>query len=220
VNIAFSAEARNRLAGHGLSSVPAVCLGDDCVPGGDLEAIASLLSLEYTPPAMLTPSQLFERFMFVLDAAGRYFRQAPFEGLAVKSPDRDRSFRELAMHITLIPKAFVTAYDTDEFPRTLFQEENVDPGLSGDDPAGILAQSQATLRAWWETSGQEDPMDRVLETYWGAHTLHEAFERETWHSAQHTRQVIMFLSMLGIAADRPLTAEDLAGLPLPEGVWD
>jgi hypothetical protein len=31
---------------------------------------------------------------------------------------------------------------------------------------------------------------------------------------------MMFLDQLGIAADRPLTAEDLAGLPLPERVWD
>jgi hypothetical protein len=220
VNIAFSQEARIRLTGHGLDSVPAVCLGDDCVPGGDLEAIASLLSLDYTPPLMLTPSQLFERFVFVLDAAQRYFRQAPFDGLSVKSPDRDRSFRELAMHITLIPTAFVAAYDTNEFPNTLFREENVDPALSGEDLAALLERSRQTLRVWWETSGHEDPFDRVLETYWGAHTLHEAFERETWHSAQHTRQVIMFLEMLKVTPDRPLTTEDLVGLPMPEGVWD
>ena len=220
MNIAFSREARERLTNHGLDSVPAVCLGDECVPGGDLQAIASLLRLDYTPPVMLTPSQLFERFMFVLDAAGRYFRQSPFEGLAVKSPDRDRSFRELAMHITLIPAAFVTAYDTNEFPNTLFREENVDPALTGDDLAALLERSQTTLRDWWTTSGHEDPFDRVLETYWGAHTLHEAFERETWHSAQHTRQVIMFLEMLNVVPDRPLTAGDLAGLPMPEGVWD
>jgi hypothetical protein len=220
VNIAFSREARERLTAHGLDSVPAVCLGDDCVPGGDLEAIASLLRLDYTPAAMLTPSQLYERFMFVLDAAQRYFRQASSVGLSMKSPDRDRSFRELAMHITLIPTAFVTAYDTNEFPNTLFREENVDPKLNGDDLARLLAQSQAVLREWWQTSGHEDPFDRVLETYWGAHTLHEAFERETWHSAQHTRQVIMFLEMLGVVPDRPLSSEDLQGLPMPEGVWD
>ena len=220
MNIAFSQEARRRLNNHALDSVPAVCLGDDCVPGGDLQAIASLLGLDYTPPVMLTPSQLYERFMFVLDAAQRYFRQAPFEGLSVKSLDRDRSFRELAMHVTLIPTAFVTAYDTNEFPNALFREENVDPALSGEDLAMLLARSQAALQAWWDTSGHEDPFDRVLETYWGAHTLHEAFERETWHSAQHTRQVIMFLEMLEVTPDRPLAAEDLAGLPMPEGVWD
>ncbi len=220
MNIAFDRSARTRLTAHGFDSVPIVCLGDDCVPGGDLEAIASLLSIDYTSPAMLTPPQLFERFIFVLDAAQRYFRQAPFDGLSTKSPDRDRSFRELAMHITLIPTAFVTAYDTNEFPNTLFREENVDPALTGEDLAALLAHSQAVLRQWWQTSGREDPFDRVLETYWGAHTLHEAFERETWHSAQHTRQVIMFLEMLGVTPDRPLTTEDLAGLPIPERVWD
>ena len=220
MNIAFSREARERLVAHGLDSVPAVCLGDDCVPGGDLQAIASLLSLDYTPPLMLTPTQLFERFVFVLEAAGRYFRQAPFEGLSLKSPDRDRSFRELAMHITLIPTAFVTAYDTNEFPNTLFREENVDPSLTGDDLAMLLEESKQRLQDWWQTSGRDDPFDRVLETYWGAHTLLEAFERETWHSAQHTRQVIMFLEMLSVTPDRSLSPQDLAGLPMPEGVWD
>ena len=220
MNIAFSREARARLSDHGLDSVPAVCLGDDCVPGGDLEAIATLLSLDYTPPAMLSPSQLYERFMFVLEAAGRYFAQAPFDGLAMKSPDRDRSFRELAVHVTLIPTAFVEAYESNEFPRALFQEANVDPALTGDDLAVLLAKSRARLAAWWEGAGREDPLDRVIETYWGAHTLHEALERETWHTAQHTRQVIMFLEMLNVTPDRLLTAGDLAGLPMPEGVWD
>lgn len=220
MNIAFSREARERLSAHGLDSVPAVCFGDDCVPGGDLDAIAGLLSLEYTAPVMLSPAQLYERFMFVLGAAQRYFRQATVEGLSTKSPDRDRSFRELAMHITLIPTAFVTAYDTNEFANTLFREENVDPALTGDDLAVMLEQSKTALRRWWETSGHEDPFDRVIETYWGAHSLHEAFERETWHSAQHTRQVMMFLEMTGKTPDRPLTSADLAGLPMPEGVWD
>jgi hypothetical protein len=31
---------------------------------------------------------------------------------------------------------------------------------------------------------------------------------------------MMFLDMLNIAPDRPLTPADLAGLPLPERVWD
>ena len=84
-----------------------------------------------------------------------------------------------------------------------------------------LAYPAVTLRAeWWDRAGFEDPLDRVIETYWGAHTLLEALERETWHAAQHARQVMMFLEQLGIAADRPLTGEDLAGLPLPEQVWD
>jgi hypothetical protein len=200
--------------------VPQVCLGEECVPGADLGAIARLLALDYVAPATLTPRQLFERFVLVLEAAARYLRQAPFDGLSVKSPDRDRSFRELARHIALIPAAFLTAYDTGEFDRDLFQERDVAASLSGDDLAGEILASRTALEAWWARAGSDDPFDRVIETYWGAHTLHESFERETWHSAQHTRQVLMFLEMLRVAPDRPLTADDLVGLPLPERVWD
>ncbi|HLF78726.1 MAG TPA: DinB family protein [Dehalococcoidia bacterium] len=200
--------------------MPAVCLGDRCVPGGDLGAIAELLSLDYTAPRVLPSDQLFTKFTAVLDAASRFFLQAPFEGLAYKSPDRDRPFRNLGWHITLIPRAFVIAYDTGVFDSRSFREANVSPLLTGADIAAELKRSQAVLREWWQTSGGEDPMDRVIESYWGMHTLEEVFERETWHSAQHTRQVMMFLEQLRIAPDGPLTSELLAGLPMPERVWD
>ena len=220
MNIAGNPDGQARLTGHGLDAVPAVCRGDSCVPGGDLEAIARLLELDYDAPNTLTPAELFDRFLLVLDAAKRYMLQAHFDGLSIKSPDRDRSFRELCRHITLIPSAFVTAYDTGLFPRELFNEVDVPVTLTGAALARELEASKGGLASWWQTSGSEDPFDRVIETYWGAHSLHEAFERETWHVAQHTRQVMMFLEMLGLAPDRPLTAGDLAGLPLPEGVWD
>jgi DinB superfamily len=220
VNIAGNSEAKERLTAHGFDSVPAVCRDDDCVPGGDLAAIARLLSLDYDPPIKLTPPELYGKWTLVLEAAQRYLRQAPFAGLSYKSPDRDRTFRELGWHIVLIPRAFVTAYDTDEFPNSLFAEKDVPGSLTGDDIAGALAESQSMLEQWWQGAGSQDPLDRVLETYWGWHSLLEAFEREVWHTAQHTRQVMMFLEQLDVTPDAPLTETDLRGLPLPEGVWD
>lgn len=220
MNVAGNLNGQARLRGHGLDSVPAVCLDDECVPGGDLVAIARLLELDYEPPIKLTPSQLIGKWVLVLEAARRYLRQAPFEGLSYKSPDRDRTFRELGWHIVLIPRAFVTAYDVDEFPDRLFAEKDVPGTLTGEDIAAALAESERVIEAWWRDAGSQDPLDRVLETYWGVHTLLESLEREVWHTAQHARQVIMFLRQLGIEPDRVLTADDLAGLPLPEGVWD
>ena len=220
MNIAGNAEARARLTAHGLDSVPAVCLGDRCVPGGDLGAIAGLLSLDYTAPSVLPPERLFAKFMLVLDAATRFFLQAPFEGLAYKSPDRDRPFRNLGRHISLIPRAFVLAYDSNVFDRRSFGEVNVPPDLTGPQIANEIQGSKSLLNDWWQNSGREDPLDRVIESYWGMHTLMEVFERETWHSAQHTRQVMMFLDQLSIAPNGPLTADDLAGLPIPDRVWD
>ena len=50
--------------------------------------------------------------------------------------------------------------------------------------------------------------------------MHEVLERTAWHAAQHTRQLALILESFGIEADRPLSAADLAGLPVPEEVWD
>ena len=46
------------------------------------------------------------------------------------------------------------------------------------------------------------------------------FERSTWHSAQHARQLIAVLERFGIEPERRLGAAELAGLPLPEGLWE
>ena len=78
---------------------------------------------------------------------------------------------------------------------TWFREENVPATLSGDTAAEMHEDGGADL-AWWQTSGREDPMDRVIESYWGNHTLHEVMEREVWHTTQHTRQLMMFLTQL------------------------
>jgi len=50
--------------------------------------------------------------------------------------------------------------------------------------------------------------------------LHLLYERSTWHSAQHTRQLAAVLERFNITPDKPLTKEDLAGLPLPERLWE
>jgi hypothetical protein len=50
--------------------------------------------------------------------------------------------------------------------------------------------------------------------------MHVLFERCTWHSAQHVRQLIHLLERFNVEPDRRLTPEDLAGLPLPERLFE
>jgi hypothetical protein len=50
--------------------------------------------------------------------------------------------------------------------------------------------------------------------------MHAVFERSTWHSAQHARQLMHVLERFGIKPDGPLTQQDLAGLPLPERLFE
>ena len=60
----------------------------------------------------------------------------------------------------------------------------------------------------------------MMDTYFGRHRVHEVLERSAWHPAQHARQLMLLLDELGIEPDGRLTAQDLAGLPLPEKAWD
>jgi hypothetical protein len=75
------------------------------------------------------------------------------------------------------------------------------------------------LEAWWRRDGNGAASAKV-ETYYGEQPLHHVMERCTWHSAQHARQIIAVLEGFGIAPERPLTADDYAGLPLPAGLWE
>jgi len=201
--------------------VPVVCAGDSCVSGVDLKVVAALVGVAYEERAMLSSAELYAKLDTVLGAACRYMRQVPLEGLAHRSPDRDRTFRDLGFHVMHICAVFLGAYDQPERRGWRGLTANApDEIRTGPEIAVYGEASRLRLRQWWQSTGSEDPLDRVIETYWGAHTLHEVLERETWHAAQHTRQVMMFLEQLSIAPNGPLTREDLGGLPMPEHVWD
>ena len=50
--------------------------------------------------------------------------------------------------------------------------------------------------------------------------MHQLLERSTWHSAQHARQLTAVLERYGIDPVRRLTPQELAGLPLPERLFE
>ena len=90
---------------------------------------------------------------------------------------------------------------------------------TGADIARYGANVWKRYEAWW--AGLEDRnLARVLKTYYGDTVAHKVFERATWHSAQHCRQLVAVLERMGIQPNGPLTPEDLAGLPLPERLWE
>jgi hypothetical protein len=90
---------------------------------------------------------------------------------------------------------------------------------TGDDIARYGESVWKRYEAWW-AGLQDRTMSRVLNTYYGDTPAHQVFERVAWHSAQHCRQLVAVLERMGIKADRPLTPADLAGLPLPERLWE
>lgn len=58
-----------------------------------------------------------------------------------------------------------------------------------------------------------------MQTYYGARDLLDVMDRTTYHAAQHARQLMLMLESLGISPDRPITMEQLKGVPVPEAAW-
>ena len=58
------------------------------------------------------------------------------------------------------------------------------------------------------------------DVYYGEQTLHQFLERSVAHFTHHTRQLQAVVQKLGLPTTDGLRREDLAGLPLPEDVYD
>ncbi|MDH3702134.1 MAG: DinB family protein [Alphaproteobacteria bacterium] len=203
----------------GADSVPVVSRGGQFVYAQSIGDVADFLGLDVDAGPTLSPPELVEKLDMVLAAAQRFWRQMPDDALTRKLPNRDRTYRVLAHHIFRIPEAFLEMTEG----ATLTYEL-----LTSKPPENIQTVEQVTaygqdirdrLKSWWR--GLEDVTgDQRVPTYYGEQPLHEVLERTTWHAAQHVRQTMMILEQLGITPEQPLTADDLAGLPVPEKVWD
>lgn len=216
------AAAKERLLSLGARTVPVLAKGDQYIFCQDLEDVAEFVGLQGTGHTPLPPEALIAKWLSVLGAAQRYIGQIPGARLTERATEnRDRSIRLLSHHIFRIGEAFLeTAVGGVEYRA---ENANVPPAqgacttaaeiiLYGD---GIISR----LKNWW--SGLDDKSCRQkVTTFYGARPLHQLLERSAWHSAQHTRQMIAILERFGVEPVGRLTAEELAGLPLPERVWD
>jgi hypothetical protein len=206
----------------GAQSVPVLAKGGQFIFCQNMEDVAEFVGLQGSGHSPLSPEVLFDKWLTVLRASQRYVRQIPNSRLPERAIDnRDRSIRLLSHHIFRIGAAFLeTAVDGVEY-RT--NNANVPPA-EGSCMAGaeISAYGDVIIERienWW--AGLEDKSCREkVKTFYGTPPMHQLFERSTWHSAQHARQMIAVLERFGIEPEVRLTADDLAGLPLPERIWE
>ena len=205
-----------------LKSIHKTYIGRDGVFGQNLEDVAEFVGLQGTGHQPLPPDQLIGKWTNVLHAAQRYMRQLPDDKMNERViPNRDRSIRLLAHHTFRIGEAFLeSVVDGVEYA---IQHANVPPKdgayTTGEAIAEYGGEVIARLEDWWKQL-QDKSGSQVLKTYYGAQPLHQVLERSTWHSAQHSRQLAAVLERYGIAPERPLTPDELAGLPLPERLWE
>ncbi len=205
-----------------MRNVPVVARGDQFVFGQNLEDVAEFVGLQGTGHTPLPPEQLIGKWLNVLRAAQRLMRQMPDERLdELVIDNRPRSIRLMGHHVFRIGEAYLeTAVDGVEYATQL---ANVPPAdgtfTTGEEIARYGDTVIARIETWWNGLADKSCQQKV-KTFFGMQALHMLYERSTWHSAQHTRQLAAVLERFGIAPDRPLTADDLAGLPLPERLWE
>lgn len=216
------AGGREKLLALGVRNVPVVAKGDQFVFGQNLEDVAEFVGLHGTGHTPLPPEQLITKWITVLRAVQRFVRQIPADRINERViPNRDRSIRLLSHHVFRIGEAFLeTAVDGTEYA---VQLANVPPKdgtfTTGDEIARYGETVIANLQQWWDGLADKSCGHKV-KTFFGMQPLYMLYERSTWHSAQHARQLTALLEGFGIEPNGRLTAEDLAGLPLPERLYE
>jgi hypothetical protein len=205
---------------YGLRKVPVLAKGNQYAFGQMIDPFAKFVGLPVPGADGLSPEQLYRKYGMVFAAAQRYARQFSLERFRERViPHRERPIRTLCYHVFRIGESFLETWAGAEYTVKIADNEPPDSLQTGDDIARYGVSVWKRYEAWWE--GLDDrSLSKSVKTYYGEVSAHKLFERVTWHSAQHCRQLVAVLERMGIAADRPLTPEDLAGLPLPERLWE
>jgi hypothetical protein len=222
IDVANDPGGREKLHALGVRNVPVVAKGESYVFGQNLEDVAEFVGLQGTGHKPLPPDELLKKWVMVLRALQRYARQLPTERIDENViPNRPRSIRLLAHHAFRIAEAYLDTVENGvEYS---IGHANIPPRdgtfVTG---AQIAEYGEGVIRRlekWW--AGVKDrSLSEKIKTYYGMQPLAAVFERSTWHSAQHSRQLADVLERFGITPDQKLSAADLAGLPLPERLYE
>lgn len=203
----------------GARSVPVVSRGDKFVFAQVLSDVVDFLGIEDDTGPKLSPQELMDRYDHILTTAIRLVRSMPDQELENMLPGRPRSWRVLLHHVFQIPTAYL---DMEETGETLTYENMVAPPPDDMVTSEQIAEFGGSVRqrfADWAAKARDQDFARTVPTYFGDMRRHDMLERTVWHSTQHVRQVASLLEQVGIMPDRPLTKEDIAGLPLTDKVW-
>jgi len=204
----------------GARSVPVVSKNGRFVFAQLIKDVVEFLGLDEDVGPKLSPETLVERGDAIWTAAIRYCRQMPEAALSKELPNRPRSYRVLLHHVFQIPNAFLIARrDGSALDQKTLVAPPPDEIVDVEDIARFGEDIRQDFARWAEAEGETLGRDRMA-TYYGEQPTHEVLERTIWHSAQHVRQIMSLLEREGVAIDRPLAPEVLAGLPLPGPVWD
>ena len=218
INVREQPDAMAELEALGVRSVPVVARDLEYVLAQELRDVARFVGVTMES-TLLSKDVLIQKLDLILAAAQRYLGQLPSDHLNHTLPGRDRSYLDLVYHLFMIPIAFLDAARGGELRVEHFTRKPPAGMRSANDVARFGQQVRTDVRLWWDTVGESRFPDEV-STFYGRHDAHKVLERTCWHTAQHCRQLMAVLELLGIEPDQKIGAAELDGLPLPEQMWD
>ncbi len=187
-----------------------------------MEDVAEFVGLQGTGHQPLPPEELIKRWVLVLRAAQRFMRQLPDAQLNERViPNRDRSIRLLCHHIFRIGEAFLETVENNvEYAVQLANIPPQDGTYTTSDEIACYGDTIiARLEQWWQNLADKSCQQKI-KTFFGQQPVYMLYERSTWHCAQHARQLTELLEQRSIEPNQRLTVAELAGLPLPERLWE
>ena len=217
IDVANDPNGMAQLLALGTRSLPIVARGTEFTFCQSISDVINFLKLDTKPREMLPPAQLYAKLDMVLRAAIRYALQFPADKLRENFRNRNRTLGNTAYHVFRVAEmGLETAQGVPLVPAGFADVAPVE--WEAADIARWGEEVRQRLAAWW--AGADQTLSCTVETYYGNKPMHDVFERTAWHAAQHARQLVLMLDHHGIAAYRPLTADDLAGLPVPDDIWN
>lgn len=204
----------------GVRQLPVVSKGREWVNGQALKDVARLLDIDLGNVKHLPPAELVRRIDLIIEGAARFLTQFPEAKLTDQLPGRPRSLAQLSWHLFNVVDAFL---EHEQGIRLEHEAYNrlPKPTETRTDILAYGADVRRRFAAWWEKAKTAKDWNQTANVYYGNVTIHEFLERTTWHSGQHSRQLMWALEdRFGIKPDRPLGPEMWQGLPMPEKVWD
>ncbi len=219
VNVLEGDDGMAALQALGAKSVPVVSKGTDFVFAQNLGDLAAFVGVERDARTLSTRA-LVDKVRRVIEVAETHARQLPDAALATQLPGRDRSYRDLAYHIFVITEAFLESAGGGTLTFEFFERRPPDSVKSGADIAAFGKEVTKRFEDWASKITPHDAQAQALKTYYGDQSLDDLLERTAWHMAQHTRQLETVIEAQGVVLSDRLSEEDLAGLPLPDHVYD
>jgi glutaredoxin len=223
INVLERPEALAELTRKGLRTVPVLTSGDRVCLAQDIDEVAAFVGVDLAR-VRLPVDVLAARLTALLETARAHARQLPRDRLETALGKRSRTWLDLSFHIPMIATAFLDAIDGGALTYEHYERVPVGPNRTLAHVDDVAADALDRLRSWRGSVAREaepDSAGRWLTTYYGVRPLWAVLERTTWHVAQHCRQLESLLA--DACGEPPLPRLDqalLAGLPLPQSVWD